>query len=162
MRVFLTIVMDNVKQKYPQLFQRYADCNKIEAKGYKNMTNHPLDGTYRISTTTSYKGPLEKRSDGETEIRNSQTQRRDDANCKWTSTFEIIDETSVKMTSVADPSEANIDFLLTAPDGTPTREKVVYEALLKLARKGDSQIQISGQVEYGHDVVFLTLRKIDA
>jgi len=126
------------------------------------MTDHPLDGTYRISTTTSYQGPLEKRSDGETDIRNSQTHRRDDANCQWTSTFTIIDEKSVKMTSVADPSEAAIDFLLTAPDGSPTREQVTYEATLKLARKGDDQIQMSGQIEYGNDVVFLTLRKTGA
>ena len=123
-------------------------------------SQHPLDGLYRITTTTSYQGPLEKRSDGETEIKDSQTHRRDDANCQWTSTFTIIDENSVKMVSVADPSEADIDFLLTTPDGVPTREKVTYETTLKLARKGDDQIQMSGQIEYGSDVVFLTLRKI--
>ena len=123
---------------------------------------HPLDGKYRISSTNSYKGPLEKRSDGETEIRQSQTERRDDANCKWTSTFEVISDTQVKMTSVADPSEADIDFLLTAPDGSPTREPVTYETNLKLARKGEDEIQMSGQIEYGQDVIFLTLRKIGA
>jgi len=30
---------------------------------------HELDGIYQISTTTSYQGPLEKRSDGQTEIK---------------------------------------------------------------------------------------------
>lgn len=123
------------------------------------MSEHPLDGKYLITTTTSYQGPLEKRSDGETEIVNSQTHRRDDANCQWVSTFEIIAEDQVKMTSVADPSEAAVDFLLTAPDGSPTREKVTYEAVLKLARKGD-RIQMSGQIEYGSDIVLLTMRKI--
>lgn len=121
---------------------------------------HELDGTYRISTTTSYQGPLEKKSDGETQIINGQTERRDDANCKWTSTFEVLNDNEVKMTSVADPSEADIDFLLTAPDGSPTREAVTYEATLKLARKGVDQIQISGQIEYGSDVIFITMRKI--
>jgi hypothetical protein len=29
---------------------------------------------------------------------------------------------------------------------------------LKLARKGD-KIQMSGQIEYGNDVIFLTMRK---
>ena len=120
---------------------------------------HPLDGKYLVTTTTSYKGPLEKRSDGETEIVNGQTERRDDANCKWTSTFQIVSDTEVKMTSLADPSEAAVDFLLTAPNGTPTRDPVTYEAILKLAKKGD-RIQISGQIEYGSDVVFLTMRKI--
>ncbi len=122
--------------------------------------DHPLDGQYRITSTTSYQGPLEKRSDGETRIENSQTQRTDDADCRWTSTFKILNENEVKMTSLADPSKAAIDFLLTAPDGSPTREPVTYEATLKLARKGDDQIQMSGQIEYGQDVVFLTMRKI--
>ncbi|MCB1581393.1 MAG: hypothetical protein H6859_00070 [Rhodospirillales bacterium] len=102
---------------------------------------------------------MEKRSDGETRIKNSQTQRTDDAGCKWTSTFEILNDNEVKMISLADPSEAAIDFLLTAPDGSPSRNPVTYKTTLKLARKGD-KIQMSGQIEYGHDVVFLTMRKI--
>ena len=28
--------------------------------------NHPLDGQYRITSTSSHKGDIEKRSDGET------------------------------------------------------------------------------------------------
>jgi len=122
--------------------------------------SNPLDGKYRITSTTSYKGPIEKRSDGETEIRSGKTSRVDDARCKWTSTFEIMNDNEVKMTSVADPGDAAIDFLLTAPDGTPTREVTTYEASLKLSRKGDDQIQMSGQIHYGNDVVFLTMRKI--
>ncbi len=120
---------------------------------------HPLDGRYRITSTASRKGDIEKRSDGETEIRNSQTSRLDDANCKWTSTFTVISDTEVKMVSVADASNAKVDFLLTAPDGTPTRGPVTYDAVLKLARK-DDKIQISGQISYGNDIVLLTLRKI--
>ena len=120
---------------------------------------HPLDGKYRITSTSSYKGDIEKRSDGETEIRNSQTERRDDANCKWTSTFAVLNDTEVKFVSVADADKAAPDFLLTAPDGSPTRGPVTYETVLKLARKGE-KIQMSGQIHYGNDVVFLTMRKI--
>lgn len=123
------------------------------------MSEHPLDGKYRITTTSTHTGDIEKRSDGETEIVHSQTERFDDANCKWTSIFEIISDNQVKMTSVADPSEAVVDFLLTAPDGSPTREAITYETTLKFAQKGDD-IQMSGQIEYGFDVVFLTMRKI--
>lgn len=123
---------------------------------------HPLDGKYRITSTNTMKGAIEKRSDGETELRSGQTSRYDDARCKWTSTFDIISETEVKMTSVADPSESLIDFLLTAPNGAPTRDITTYETVLKLSRKGDDQIQMSGQIHYGHDVVFLTMRKIGA
>lgn len=122
---------------------------------------HPLDGRYRVTTTTSYRGPLEKKSDGETEIRGGKTHRFDAANCEWTSTFEILNDAEVKMTSVADPANADIDFLLTAPDGSPTRSAVTYEAVLKLARK-DDKIQMSGQIHYGHDIVFLTMRKISS
>ena len=120
---------------------------------------HELDGTYQVSSTTSYNGPLAKKSDGVTEIKNGQTERRDNANCLWTSTFTILNENEVEMISVADPSEADGDFSLTRPDGTPTREPVTYKAILKLARKGD-KIQLSGEVEYDNDVTLLTMRKI--
>jgi hypothetical protein len=122
------------------------------------MSNE-LDGLYRVTTTSSYDGPIKRRSDGETRVQNGQTERMDDANCKWTSTFTIESESEVKMVSLADPTNADIDFLLNAPDGTPTREITTYETILKYARKGD-KIQLSGQIEYGHDVVFLTMRKI--
>lgn len=120
----------------------------------------PLDGQYRVSTTTNYQGPLEKKSDGVTEIRDAQTHRRDDANCLWTSTFNILNDTEVEMVSVADPTEADPDFMLTRPNGTPTREPVTYKSVLKLSRKGDDQIQMSGQIEYGNELIFLTMRKI--
>lgn len=123
------------------------------------MNMHPLDGKYRITSTASRKGDIEKRSDGETEIRNSQTQRRDAANCEWTSTFTVLSETEVKLVSVADAAKAKVDFLLTAPDGSPTRGPVTYESVLKLSRKGE-KIQMSGQIHYGNDLVLLTLRKI--
>lgn len=121
--------------------------------------SHELDGIYQVSSTTSYQGPLEKKSDGTTEIKNGQTMRRDNANCLWTSTFTILNDNEVEMVSVADPSEADGDFSLTKPDGTPTREPVTYKAILKLARKAD-KIQLSGQVEYDNDVTLLTMRKI--
>lgn len=119
---------------------------------------HPLDGKYQVTSTTDYKGPLEKKSDGETEIRDGQTRRHDRANCLWTSTFNILSETEVEMVSVADPSHADPDFMLTRPDGSPTREPVTYKSILKLARK-DDRIQMSGQISYGKDLTFLTMRK---
>ena len=122
------------------------------------MTNE-LDGKYQVSSTTSYQGPLEKKSDGITEIKNGQTSRRDKANCLWTSTFHIISDNEVEMISVADPSEADSDFSLTKPDGSPTREPVTYKAILKLSRKGD-KIQMSGQIEYDNEITLLTMRKM--
>lgn len=123
------------------------------------MTTHELDGTYQITTTSSYTGPLEKKSDGQTEIRDGQTRRTDEAGVLWTSTFTVLSENEVEMVSHADPENAAPDHALTSPDGTPTRAAVDYHSTLKLARKGD-KIQLSGQIEYGNDVIFLTMRKI--
>jgi hypothetical protein len=120
-----------------------------------------LDGKYRITSTSNYQGPLEKKSDGETEIRNGKTERFDEANCKWTSTCTVLSEKEVEMISIADPSTADRDFLLVRLDGSPTHDKVTYKAILKLARKGD-QIHMSGQINYGKEIILLTLRKIGA
>lgn len=120
--------------------------------------SHPLDGTYIVTSTTDYKGPLEKQSDGETEIIDGQTRRYDRVNCLWTSTFKILSDTEVEMTSVADPSKADLDFLLTRPDGSPTRDSVTYKTVLKLARNGD-KLQMSGQISYGGDLTFVTMRR---
>lgn len=117
-----------------------------------------LDGIYQVSSASNYEGPLVKRSDGATEIRNGQTSRYDGNNVLWTSTFKIISDTEVEMISVADPKDSRIDFLLTRPDGTPTREIVTYNAKLRMARKGDI-IQLSGQIEYGNEIVILTMRR---
>ena len=123
------------------------------------MPSSELDGTYRIITVSSYDGPIERKSDGITEIRDGQTHRTDDNNVIWTSSFDIISDNQVRMTSVADPSKATGDFALTRPDGSPTRESVTYESIMRYARKGD-KIQLSGQIEYGSEIIILTMRKI--
>ncbi len=120
---------------------------------------HELDGKYQVTSTTSYQGPLEKKSDGMTEIKDGQTERRDNANCLWISTFTILNENEVEMVSIADPSEADEHFSLTSPNGSPTRKPVTYRAVLKLSRKGE-RIQMSGQIEYDDNVTLLTMRKI--
>lgn len=118
-----------------------------------------LDGKYQVTSTSSYDGPLDRKSDGVTEIRDGQTKRLDDNSVMWTSTFRVLNDQEVEMISVADPSQAKQDYALTRPDGTPTRDSVTYRSVLKLARK-DDKVQMSGQIEYGNDVIFLTMRKI--
>ncbi len=117
-----------------------------------------LDGTYQITTTSSYQGPLRKKSDGLTQITNGQTFRTDDVGCEWKSTFSILNDSEVKMTSVADPTNAPSDFALTKTNGTATRDPVTYETILRLQRK-DTRIQMSGQIQYGDEIIFLTMRK---
>ncbi len=118
-----------------------------------------LDGVYQVSSASNYDGPLVKRSDGTTEIRNGQTSRRDGNHVLWTSTFKILNEAEVEMVSVADPSEARDDFALLRPNGTQSRDITTYTSVLRLARKGD-KIQLSGQIEYGNEIVILTMRKV--
>lgn len=118
-----------------------------------------LDGKYQVSTISNYDGPLERKSDGVTEIRDGKTSRIDENKVVWNSEFIIMNSKQIKMISVADPSRAAGDFALNRPDGSPTREPVTYESILRYARKGD-QIQMSGQIEYGKEIIFITLRKI--
>lgn len=118
-----------------------------------------LDGKYLVSTVSNYNGPIERRSDGETEIVDGQTKRIDDNKVKWTSTFEIVSDTEVKMTSVADPTDAVSDFGLMTPQGRLTRRPMTYESILKMARRGN-EIRMSGQIEIGDEIVFLTMRSI--
>jgi hypothetical protein len=120
-----------------------------------------LDGKYSVNTVSDYDGPLKKKSDGETTISGGKTHRVDAAGCIWNSTFTWINDekTQVQMTSVADPSNANTDFLLTRPDGTPTSESVTYQTLLNVMRK-DTRVQMTGTINYGNETVILTMRKI--
>ncbi len=120
-----------------------------------------LDGRYQVTTTTNYQGPLEKQSDGQTEIIDGKTSRRDAANCLWTSTFTVINPNEVEMVSLADPREAKSDFALVKLNGEPTRDPVEYRTTLKYARKGD-RAQMSGTINYGTEIVFITMRKITA
>ncbi|MBI4030597.1 MAG: hypothetical protein HY370_02880 [Proteobacteria bacterium] len=102
---------------------------------------------------------MERKSDGITIIRDGKTSRFDENNVLWNSHFRILNEKEVEMIAVADPAEAKEGFALTRPDGSPTLEPVAYKTILKLARKND-KIQMSGQIEYGDEIVILTMRKI--
>jgi hypothetical protein len=128
-----------------------------------NQIANELDGLYAVNTMSDYAGPLQKKSDGQTEIKDGKTHRIDDAGCEWSSTFEWANDerTIVTMTSIADPINADADFLLTRPDGSPTSDRVTYTSQLKVMRKGD-RIQMTGTINYGADTTILTMRKIDA
>lgn len=118
-----------------------------------------LDGTYTVTSLTDYRGPLQKQSDGITEIKDGKTYRVDEAGCEWRSTFEWVSETQVKMTSVADPKNARRDFLLIGPNGAPTAEPQIYESTLTVKRMGE-KVQMTGTISYGAETIFLTMRKM--
>lgn len=118
-----------------------------------------LDGTYSVTSITSYEGPLQKQSDGITVIENGRTDRIDEAGCEWRSSFVWVDDDHVRMTSIADPTNAKADFLLRTPAGLPTSEPQIYESILTVKRK-DDRIQMTGTINYGHETIFLTMRKM--
>ncbi len=120
-----------------------------------------LAGTYTVTSITSYNGPLQKQSDGITTITQGQTHRVDEAGCAWCSTFEWIDDSHVRMTSVAGPSGARKDFLLIGANGMPTAAPQTYTSDLLVKRNGD-KVQMTGTIQYGAETVFLTLRTLPA
>ena len=127
---------------------------------HMSLRANDLDGVYHVNSVSDYDGPLQKKSDGQTEIIDGKTHRIDDAGCEWNSIFEWVNDekTQVKMTSIADPLNAGADFLLTRPDGTPTSDKVTYESILNVMRKGD-KVQLSGTINYGSETVMITMRR---
>ena len=120
-----------------------------------------LDGKYSVTSLTSYEGPLQKQSDGFTDIKGGKTHRVDEAGCVWNSTFEWINEREVRMTSVADPRKARKDFLLTGPNGLPTADPQTYETTLLVKRMGN-RVQLTGTINFGAETVFLTMRSVAA
>jgi hypothetical protein len=123
------------------------------------LTLKDLDGRYRITTVTDYKGPLPMQSDGETEIRDGYTDRTDKKGCRWTTELTVLGDDEVKFESTADPTDADADFCLTDARGAPTRDPVTYRTVLKVARKGD-KLRLSGQIEHGKTVTVITMMKI--
>lgn len=118
-----------------------------------------LDGKYRVTSISDYKGPVPMQSDGETVIQNGETNRVDAAGCKWHTKIVIISDDEVRFDSTADPTDAKPDFCLTRENGELTRDPVTYSTTMKVARKGD-KIRLSGQIQHGHVITVITMTKI--
>lgn len=123
------------------------------------LTLKDLDGKYRVTTVTDYKGPLPMQSDGETELKDGRTDRTDKKGVRWTTRLAVLSDDEVSFESVADPSGADPDFCLTDARGAPTRDPVTYKTTLKVARK-DDRIRLSGQIGHGNVVTVITMMKI--
>jgi len=123
------------------------------------LTLQDLDGRYRVTTISDYKGPIPLQGDGETEMKDGHIKRTDKKGCRWSTRLTIIGEDEVWFESEADPSDADPDFCLITVSGEPTREPVSYSAVLKVARKGD-RIRLSGQIEHGRVTTVITMMKI--
>ena len=69
-----------------------------------------------------------------------------------------LNENEVEFVSVADPSDAVTDFLLTDEGGNLTRDPVTYKTVLKVDRKGD-KVRLSGQINHGATTTVITMIK---
>jgi hypothetical protein len=123
------------------------------------LTLKDLDGKYRVTTVSDYQGPVPMKSDGVTEVKNGKTERKDAAGVRWSTSFEVLSDSEVKLTSTADPSNAKEDFLLTKESGELTHEEVTYATILKASRKGD-EIRLSGTIKHGDVSTIITMTKI--
>lgn len=123
------------------------------------LTLQDLDGQYRVTTVSDYKGPVPMQSDGVTEIRNGETNRVDKAGCKWHTRITVLNDAEVQFESTADPTEAAPDFCLTKANGDLTRDPVTYTTIMKVARK-DDKIRLSGQIEFGRVTTVITMTKM--
>lgn len=119
-----------------------------------------LDGKYRVTTISDYKGPVPMKGDGITEIKDGQTERIDAAGCKWSTRLTVLNDDEVRFESTADPKDAAADFLLTTESGVLTNDPVTYTTTLKVARK-DNKIRLSGNIQHGKILTVITLAKIE-
>ena len=124
------------------------------------LTIDDLNGKYRVTTLSDYKGAVPMRSDGLTEVKDGKTFRTDAAGCKWTTVLTVLNDGEVKFESTADPSDCATDFLLTDIRGNLTHDPVTYTTILKVSRKGD-KIRLSGNIEHGKISTVITMTMVD-
>lgn len=124
------------------------------------LTLKDLDGKYRVSSTSDYRGPVPLKSDGITEIKDGRTSRVDAAGCRWNTVLTLLSDDEVKLESTADPRDADVDFMLTDEGGRLTQDPITYTTTLKISRKGD-KIRLSGNIEHGGTHTMLTLTKTE-
>lgn len=124
------------------------------------LTLEDLNGKYRVTSISDYQGPVPMKSDGITEIKDGRTSRTDAAGVHWTTEFTILSDSEVKLTSTADPRAASHDFLLTNLKGDLTNDPVTYTATLKVARRNNNEIRMSGNIQHGKILTAITMAKI--
>ena len=122
-----------------------------------SLTLDQLDGKYIVHSETSQNGAFVVNGDGETEIKNGLTYRKDKNGFIWESAFSIIGPDTVEMESTLDPSHA--DKYVTDNKGNPTKSMMTYKTVLT-AHHHNSRLSLKGTIMHGNETTRLTLEKI--
>lgn len=123
------------------------------------LTIEDLDGKYRVDSGTASGGIIVVNGDGETEIRNGLTYRKDKNGFVWESVFSVVGPDKVKIESTVDPSAAPPDKFLKDAQGNLTEEIVTYHGTLDVVHDGDTLI-LRGTLQHGDETTCLTMTKI--
>lgn len=117
-----------------------------------------LDGTYDVTSETSYGGPFHVNGDGVTTVKNGLTYRKDKNGCIWESSFSVVDEGQVQLESTVDPSHVEGGMHIVDAQGNPTSGMVTYKSVLN-AKKIDGKIIMSGEIQHGANTTRLTMKQ---
>lgn len=124
------------------------------------ITMEELDGTYEVSSETSDGGPYILNGDGNTEVRNGLTYRKDKNGFIWESAFSIEGD-KVRMESTIDPSHADgHENFIKDEKGNPTRSMMTYHAILDVLRDED-RLVLKGEIKHGNITTRLTMTKVE-
>lgn len=118
-----------------------------------------LDGKYRVQSETSQGGPFVVNGDGETEIKNGLTYRKDKNGYIWESAFTILGPSQVQMESTLDPSHAGSDNFIKDEKGNLTKGMMTYKTVLDVSNE-NGKIILKGTITHGGETTRLTLTKI--
>lgn len=123
------------------------------------LTLEELDGKYHVHSETSQNGSPAVNGDGETEIKNGLTYRKDKNGFIWESAFSIIGPNKVQMESTIDPSHAGSDKFIKDEKGNLTKGMMTYRSLLD-ASHDNGKLVLKGTISHGDETTHLTMKKL--
>jgi hypothetical protein len=128
------------------------------------ITFEELDGKYEVRSRPDIEGAsYTVDGDGETEIQNGRTFRKDKNGLIWESAFSIVGPDKVLMESTVDPSHSKAArggrTYLRDAQGHPTTSVLTFRTVLDVSRAG-GRLVLAGVIAHGEERTRLTLTKI--
>lgn len=124
-----------------------------------SVTLEELDGKYLVHTETSQADSSVVNGDGETEIRNGLTYRKDKNGFIWESAFSIIGPGQVQMESTIDPSHAGTDKFIRDEKGNLTKSMMTYKTVLETGND-QGRLTLKGTIVHAGETTRLTMTKM--
>lgn len=124
-----------------------------------HITIDDLDGKYLVKSETSDGGPFIVNGDGETEIKNGLTFRKDKNGYIWESSFTIVNPAQIQMESTLDPTHAGDEAYIKDKNGNLTKSLVTYRSILDVSRDS-GQLVLKGTIKHGGETTRVTMTKL--